>query len=255
MHARTPGRAWVERLRRASVLAQLGAPALAGGLVPLVPVQVSASDEAGTAGGGRPAGRPGLRPDDQDLPAGAEPSVTRLVERARDGDTAAFARLYDLYVDDVYRYLLHRVGDRGLAEDLTSETFLRALRRIDRFRWQGRDVGAWFTTIARNLAVDHFRSSRHRLETTAERPGGTDPDPAPGPEGLLLSGVRDAAVAGAVRRLPADQQEVVVLRFLQDLTVAQTARVMGRSDGAIKSLQYRAVRALADLVDGEAVRV
>ena len=255
MRGRTsPDLAWVERLRRALVVP--GVPAVAGaGPRAVVPVQASAADRATASGGGGSRRLPPPDQDDRELPDGADPSVTGLVERARAGDVEAFAALYDRYVDDVYRYLVHRVGDRALAEDLTSETFLRALRRIDRFRWQGRDVGAWFTTIARNLAVDHFRSSRHRLETASERPAGADVDPGPGPEGLLLSGVRDAAVAGAVRRLPTDQQEVVVLRFLQDLSVEQTARVMGRSTGAIRSLQYRAVRALAGLVDGEAVRV
>src|ERR687893_893761 len=94
-----------------------------------------------------------------------------LVSAAQRGDQEAFGRLYGRYVGPVSRFLTSRVSDRALAEDLTSETFLRALRRIDSVHDQGHDVGAWFTTIARNLIADHVKSSRHRLDTpTAEVP-------------------------------------------------------------------------------------
>src|SRR4029079_9318640 len=86
-----------------------------------------------------------------------------LVERAQAGETEAFGRLYDHYSDTVYRYIYYRVGGKATAEDLTSETFLRALLRIGTFTWQGRDFGAWLVTIARNLVADHFKSSRFRL--------------------------------------------------------------------------------------------
>lgn len=89
-----------------------------------------------------------------------------LVERAQAGESDAFGRLYDQYSDTVYRYIYYRVGGKATAEDLTSETFLRALRRIGTFTWQGRDFGAWLVTIARNLVADHFKSSRFRLEVT-----------------------------------------------------------------------------------------
>ncbi len=89
-----------------------------------------------------------------------------LVERAQAGEADAFGRLYDQYSDTVYRYIYYRVGGKATAEDLTSETFLRALRRIGTFTWQGRDFGAWLVTIARNLVADHFKSSRFRLEVT-----------------------------------------------------------------------------------------
>nr|WP_284289584.1 sigma factor [Angustibacter aerolatus] len=96
--------------------------------------------------------------------------VRALVALAQAGDGEAFARLYERSVGPVYRYLLHRVGSPQVAEDLTSETFLRALRRIDTFTWTGRDVAAWFVTIARNLVMDHVKSSRYRLEVTTGEP-------------------------------------------------------------------------------------
>jgi len=181
--------------------------------------------------------------------------IAALVTLAQQGDGEAFGQIYDKYVDSVYRYLYYRVGSPQLAEDLTSETFLRALRRIDSFHWQGRDIGAWFVTIARNLVADHFKSSRFKLETStgdildADHAGSVNQGSvAPGTEEIVLDRLRDAELLGAVQQLKADQQECVVLRFLQGLSVAETADVMGRSQGAIKQLQLRAVRSLAKVI-------
>ncbi|MEU5180735.1 ECF subfamily RNA polymerase sigma factor, BldN family [Streptomyces longwoodensis] len=174
-----------------------------------------------------------------------------LVERAQAGEADAFGRLYDQYSDTVYRYIYYRVGGRATAEDLTSETFLRALRRIGTFTWQGRDFGAWLVTIARNLVADHFKSSRFRLEvTTGEMLDANEVERSP--EDSVLESLSNAALLDAVRRLNPQQQECVTLRFLQGLSVAETARVMGKNEGAIKTLQYRAVRTLARLLPDDA---
>ncbi len=174
-----------------------------------------------------------------------------LVERAQAGETEAFGRLYDQYADTVYRYIYYRVGGRATAEDLTSETFLRALRRIGTFTWQGRDFGAWLVTIARNLVADHFKSSRFRLEvTTGEMLDANEVERSP--EDSVLESLSNAALLEAVRKLNPQQQECVTLRFLQGLSVAETARVMGKNEGAIKTLQYRAVRTLARLLPEDA---
>lgn len=170
-----------------------------------------------------------------------------LVLRARDGDAEAFGSLYDHYVELVYRYVYYRVGTHSLTEDLTSETFLRALRRICDFHWQGKDFGAWLVTIARNLVADHFKSGRYRLEIcTAEL---VEPDRhQEGPERAVLDAMMNRTLLEAVRRLGSEQQECVVLRFLHGLSVAETALVMGKKPGAIKALQYRAVRSLARML-------
>ncbi|MET9920663.1 ECF subfamily RNA polymerase sigma factor, BldN family [Streptomyces sp. NPDC059605] len=174
-----------------------------------------------------------------------------LVERAQAGEAEAFGRLYDQYSDTVYRYIYYRVGGKATAEDLTSETFLRALRRISTFTWQGRDFGAWLVTIARNLVADHFKSSRFRLEvTTGEMLDANEVERSP--EDSVLESLSNAALLQAVRRLNPQQQECVTLRFLQGLSVAETARVMGKNEGAIKTLQYRAVRTLARLLPDDA---
>jgi RNA polymerase sigma-70 factor, ECF subfamily len=173
--------------------------------------------------------------------------IAALVTLAQQGDAEAFGQVYDAYVDSIYRYLYYRVGSHALAEDLTSETFVRALRRIDSFTWQGKDIGAWFVTIARNLVTDHVKSSRFRLEvSTADM---LDADRADdGIEDEVLARLQNAVLLDAVRELKPEQQECIVLRFLQGLSVAETARAMGRSEGAVKQLQLRAVRALAKLL-------
>ncbi|MGV9315488.1 ECF subfamily RNA polymerase sigma factor, BldN family [Streptomyces sp. NPDC003691] len=177
--------------------------------------------------------------------------MMELVERAQAGEAEAFGRLYDQYSDTVYRYIYYRVGGKATAEDLTSETFLRALRRISTFTWQGRDFGAWLVTIARNLVADHFKSSRFRLEvTTGEMLDANEVERSP--EDSVLESLSNAALLEAVRKLNPQQQECVTLRFLQGLSVAETARVMGKNEGAIKTLQYRAVRTLARLLPEDA---
>ncbi|RFS83341.1 sigma-70 family RNA polymerase sigma factor [Actinomadura spongiicola] len=210
---------------------------LDAGLLPLPrPVRGSPDRTAG-----RGADRAGGRDTDR-----AEVLKT-LVLRARDGDAEAFGSLYDHYVELVYRYVYYRVGTHSLTEDLTSETFLRALRRICDFHWQGKDFGAWLVTIARNLVADHFKSSRYRLEIcTAEL---VEPDrPQEGPERAVLDSMTNRTLLEAVRRLNSEQQECIVLRFLHGLSVAETALIMGKKAGAIKALQYRAVRSLARLL-------
>lgn len=182
-------------------------------------------------------------------PSGAvgDDEVVRLVERSQRGDHAAFAKLYDRYVDRVYRFVLYRVsGDQALAEDITSEVFLRALRKIKGFTWQGRDLGAWLLTIARNLVLDHFKSGRVRLEVLGAE--GDERDRVIDAEDEALSKVSQAALYRAIAQLGNEQQEVIYWRFLQGYSVAEAAAAMGKSEGAIKALQYRAVKALYKLV-------
>jgi RNA polymerase sigma-70 factor (ECF subfamily) len=173
--------------------------------------------------------------------------IVALVELAKRGDAEAFGQLYDHYLSTVYRYVYYRVGAHALAEDLASETFLRALRSLSSFHWQGRDFGAWLVTIARNLVTDHFKSGRFRLEVATGEILDFD-SAADGPEDDVLARLTNEALVKALRQLRADQQECLVLRFLNGLSVAETAHVLGKSDGAVKQLQLRAVRNLAKLL-------
>ncbi len=187
-------------------------------------------------------------PDEQVSDDHAE--MWTLVQAAQAGDGEAFGKLYDHYVTAVFRFIYYRVNDRALAEDFTSETFLRALRRISTISYQGRDIGAWFMTIARNIVFDHVKSARYRLELTT---GETieNGDTAASPELAVLTNLTNTRLLQAVNELGDEQRECIVLRFLNGLSVAETAAAMGKNDGAIKALQHRAVKRLAGLLGDE----
>jgi len=170
-----------------------------------------------------------------------------LVELARCGDSEAFGLLYDHYSTSVYRFIYYRVGSVALAEDLMSETFFRALRSMSSFRWQGKDFGAWLMTIARNLTADHYKSGRTRLEYATEDMSPHDSSTA-GPENAVLASMTNEVLLQALGELATEQQECLIMRFLQGLSIAETATVLGRSDGAVKQLQLRGVRNLAKLL-------
>lgn len=172
-----------------------------------------------------------------------------LVGRAQGGDGAAFAALYDRYVDQTFGYVYRRVQHRQTAEDLTSDVFLRAFRRLDSFEWQGVDLGAWIMTIARNRVHDHFKSARFRMERASDQ---TPEDATPGveddPERVAMGRDMARALGRALENLSDDHREVIELRFVHDRSVSETAAIMGRTVGATKALQYRALKALAQEV-------
>jgi RNA polymerase sigma-70 factor, ECF subfamily len=186
--------------------------------------------------------------------ADSEAERTRLialVELARGGDKEAFGLLFDHYHLRVYRFLHSRTSSLTLAEDLTSETFFRALRSMNDFRWQGRDFGAWLMTIARNLTTDHYRAGRTRLELVTEDMGVHD-DATQGPEQEVLDRLTNTALLSALRDLPDDQRDCLVMRFLQGMSIAETAAVLEKSEGAVKQLQLRGIRNLAKALPEDA---
>ena len=169
------------------------------------------------------------------------------LSRCRRGDAQAFRALVERYQDRVYALCVALAGSD--AEDLTQETFVRALGRINAFAWQGHDIGAWLVTIARNLIADHFKSGRYRLEVATSDlvEAGADRREE-GPENEVLAAITNEALLEAVKTLGAEQQECISLRFLQGMSVAETAAIMGKNEGAIKALQYRAVKSLSRLL-------
>jgi RNA polymerase sigma-70 factor (ECF subfamily) len=181
--------------------------------------------------------------------AESQARIAALVELAQGGDKEAFAQLYDAYVDTVFRYVLVRVANRSLAEDLTSETFLRAMRRIDTFTWQGKDIAAWFVTIARNLIADHVKSAKFRFEVATADMRDAD-ERVDAPDAEVLTRLRDERLVAAIKGLGPDQAECITLRFLQGLSLADTAKVLSKSEGAVKQLQLRATRALRKALEG-----
>jgi RNA polymerase sigma-70 factor (ECF subfamily) len=207
----------------------------------------------GKGGGTAPAGGHHNDHGDADLAASSAEDAAvgsrliALVELARNGDKDAFGHLYDHYQPSVYRFLYYRVGSMTLAEDLTAETFFRALRSMHSFRWQGKDFGAWLMTIARNLTADHFKAGRTRLEQTTEDMQTLDTT-SEGPEVEVLSALTNESLLKALGELPTEQRECLIMRFLQGLSIAETAEILGRSSGAVKQLQLRGVRNLAKLI-------
>jgi len=205
----------------------------------LLATEASAAGSPGRSDHGGARGAPST--DDERL------RLAALVDLARDGDPDAFGSLFDHYHPQVYRFLYYRVSNQAIAEDLMSETFFRALRSMASFQWQGKDFGAWLTTIARNLVADHYKSGRTRLELATDDLSRHAPA-EDGPEDEVITGLTNEALHEALQQLPDEQQECLVLRFLSGRSIAETAASLGRSEGAVKQLQLRAVRNLAKLM-------
>lgn len=166
----------------------------------------------------------------------------RLAERAV-LDTVAFAELYDRYLPRVYRYAYRRLGVHADAEDLTAQTFQRALEAIERYEPRGAPFGAWLFRIAHNLVVDRYRARRGDVPLD-----GSIADPPdlglPPPEAALVAREEASAAWAAVGLLPPLQRRAVTLRFGQDLSHADVGRRIGRSEAATKQLVYRAMQTL-----------
>jgi RNA polymerase sigma-70 factor (ECF subfamily) len=168
--------------------------------------------------------------------------LRRLVERAQEGDRDALEALYLLHFDRVYSYLHMSVGNRHDAEDLTTQTFLKMLEAIGRFRWRSAPFSAWLFRIAHNLAIDHFRATRRWQPE----------DEVPEPERGAESSAEEAALEAIGRRsmlelietLSPEQQQVLTLKFVFSFSNGEAATILGKSEGAVKSLQHRALASL-----------
>lgn len=169
------------------------------------------------------------------------PTDEALVLEAQKGDLGAFGRVYDAYFDRVFRYVFARIGHRAEAEDLAADVFVKALQAIGSYSPRGAPFSAWLFRIAHNLVVDHLRRrARRPTEELDERLPLTGPPPDEQVAQILtMDHVRDA-----MKDITDAQQRVIALRFAADLSIAETAQIMGKSEGAIKALQHSAVQAL-----------
>ncbi len=175
-------------------------------------------------------------------PGGGAANVRALVERAQGGDRAALEELYLLHFDRIYSYLHLSVGNRHDAEDLTTQTFLRMLEAIGRFRWQSAPFSAWLFRIAHNLAMDHFRAGRRvQAEEDVPEPHGAEELSA---EERALDSLGQAGMLELIQRLSAEQRQVLTLKFLFGFANAEIAGILGKTEGAVKSLQHRALASL-----------
>jgi RNA polymerase sigma-70 factor (ECF subfamily) len=173
-----------------------------------------------------------------------------LIERAQSGDVEAHAEIYERYRRTVWGFLWNKTQSAELADDLTQDTFVRAIRGIGRFSWQDKDPGKWLVTIARNLLTDHFRSAhqRHSIvvgDFPAYGIDWADTSIEGNPEVAALDSIRNADLRDALWHLTDDQRQCLSYRYLDQLSVAETAAVMGRKEGAIKALTGRAIQVLS----------
>ena len=166
-----------------------------------------------------------------------------LIRRARQRDADAFSELYRRHVQRIFRYVLLRVGDETVAEDLTSEVFVRALESLGAYEDRGAPFAAWLYRIANARVIDHWRSAQ-RAEVSLDA-GDTDV--------VFEMPARDVIVyktlAESLARLTSVQQEVIILKFVEGYDTAEVAQITGRTEGAVKALQHRALASLARLME------
>ena len=168
--------------------------------------------------------------------------VRELVERAQQGDRSALEDLYLIHFDRIYGYLHVSVGNRHDAEDLTTQTFLKMIEAIGKFRWQSAPFSAWLFRIAHNLAMDHFRAAR-RWQPEEEVPE-PPPDEATSAEEGALEAIGRRSMLALIEDLSLDQQQVLTLKFVFNFSNAEAATILGKTEGAVKSLQHRALVSL-----------
>ncbi|TMD58407.1 MAG: RNA polymerase sigma factor [Chloroflexi bacterium] len=176
-----------------------------------------------------------------------------LAQRARDGDPQAFAALYDRYFELVYRYVYYRVREVEEAEDVTSEVFFRALRAMPRYEPR-QPFLAWLYRIARNAVIDRARAARPRVSFEDALAHPDAGDHVVDPDARILATDRRARLKTALGTLTAEQQEVVILRFVEGLSAEEVGKIMGKRPGTVRGLQFRALQALKKTITAEDLR-
>src|SRR3954451_22616767 len=168
--------------------------------------------------------------------------IRRLVERGQQGDRDALEELYLIHFDRIYSYLHMSVGNRHDAEDLTTQTFLKMLEAIGRFRWRSAPFSAWLFRIAHNLAMDHFRANRRwQPEEEVPEPEGTEESSA---EEEALQSIGRRSMLELIENLSHEQQQVLMLKFVFNFSNGEAGTILEKSEGAVKSLQHRALASL-----------
>ena len=177
--------------------------------------------------------------------------LKQVVRRAANGDGEAAGSLFDTYYPRVFRYAAARLANPADAEDVAAETFARLLRELGRFKWRGAGFEAWLFRIAANLVVDHIRArTRERVEEDPSED--TAATAALTPEESLMTAEMTRELKVMLARLPAEQQEVLVLRFAGGLDTQETGAVMGKKPNAVRQLQFRALESMRRMMREEA---
>ncbi len=174
-----------------------------------------------------------------------------LLERVRALEPEALAAIYDAYADKIYRYIYHRVGDADLAEDLTALTFTKMLEAIHSGREWHTSFSGWLYRIAHNLVVDHFRKKgRAQMVSLDTGLPLRAPEKEVDPFQEAARTLEQEALRRAISQLTPEQATVIVMRFLEGYSIAEVAKAMGKTEGAVKALQFRAIARLRELMKG-----
>jgi RNA polymerase sigma-70 factor, ECF subfamily len=163
-----------------------------------------------------------------------------LAERAAKRDCQAFAQLYDLYADKIYKYIYYKNGRTDEAEDLTAQVFLKAWEAIQHYKWEGYPFSTWLYRIAHNQMIDYYRTHHETWPLDTARAKESTLDPFEAAERTFASD----QIHSALKHLTHDQQRVIVLRFLEGYSTSEVAAMMDKDADAIRALQHRALRAL-----------
>jgi len=174
----------------------------------------------------------------------------RLIKRAKKGDPTAFSEIYDRHQPAIYRYIFYRVEDVATAEDLTSEVFVRLVENIERFTYRGRPLLAWLYTIARNLITDHHRHAGRSLPLFQDEQQTQLAGEVVDPEKTVERKLTQHRLVAAISCLTEGQRDVILLRFVEGLDNATVAQTLGKSVGAVKALQHRALASLRRILKG-----
>jgi RNA polymerase sigma-70 factor, ECF subfamily len=169
---------------------------------------------------------------------------SELVQRATRKDAAAFGQLYELHLDRIYRYIYYRVGNAAEAEDLTEQVFLKAWEHIGAYDDRGLPFAAWLYRMAHNQVIDYRRTRR-----ASEPLSDLLVEKTAGPQETAEMHLEMAEVGAALRTLNPEQQQIIILRFVQGCTHAEAAAIMGKSEGALRALQCRALTSLHDALE------
>jgi RNA polymerase sigma-70 factor (ECF subfamily) len=169
-----------------------------------------------------------------------------LIRRARELEESALSELYRRYADDIFRYIYYRVGDQTVAEDLTSEVFIRVLQGLPDFTFRGVPFSAWLYRIAHARVVDHFRRQKVRDHLPLDE---QLPSAEQRPESAVELEEDYRTLLDAIRQLTEDQQQVLLLKFVEGYSNAEIAAILDKTEGAVKSLQHRALASLQRTLD------